>query len=121
MTDKRERGAGFWAAVAAAVVLAYPLLLGPCCWISSRTGSGASVVSAAYRPLFRPSPILDYGDYERSPLLRVLTFYSELGAPDDWSWGPHNLVVEDTRANSSSPYVFRVIGVWSWERWAGSR
>src|SRR6516165_4503886 len=47
----RRAGIGFWVAIPTVAVLAYPVLLGPCCWISSRTGYGASAVSVIYRPV----------------------------------------------------------------------
>ena len=71
-------------AIVMAVVLAYPTLLGPCCWVSSRTGRGASLVSAVFQPLKRFGYVgteEEYGGIEK-----VLDFWSELGAKDDWHW-----------------------------------
>jgi hypothetical protein len=85
MTDERKKpGAGFWAAVAVVVVLAYPVLFGPACWPSSRTGRGADIVSAVYRPIFYPfSPRA-----LRSPgrVLGFLEWYAEVGSAPDWHW-----------------------------------
>ena len=54
MTDRKKPGVAFWATVVVVVVLvAYPLSFGPACWISSRTGRGAPMVSAAYQPIFQ--------------------------------------------------------------------
>ena len=85
MTDERKKpGLTFWAAVVVAVVLAYPALLGPSCWLSSQTGCGADLVSAIYRPairiLFRaPNP---------TAMQKAITWYSEIGAAAHWNWTP---------------------------------
>jgi hypothetical protein len=42
-----------WTAAGLSVVVAYPLSFGPACWISSRTGTGAVIVSIAYQPVIR--------------------------------------------------------------------
>ena len=48
----RKPTAGFWFTVALVAVLAgYPLSFGPACWISSRSGTGVSVVNSAYQPM----------------------------------------------------------------------
>jgi hypothetical protein len=50
-SDRKKPGVAFWASVVVVVVLAYPLSFGPACWISSRSGTGASVVNSAYQPM----------------------------------------------------------------------
>jgi hypothetical protein len=50
MDEKRKKpGVAFWVAA----VLAYPLSIGPACWISSRLNSGAGSVPVVYRPILR--------------------------------------------------------------------
>ena len=52
MTDRKKPGVAFWASVVMVAVLAgYPLSFGPACWISSRSGTGVSVVNSAYQPM----------------------------------------------------------------------
>ena len=51
-SDRKKPTAGFWITVAlVAVLLGYPLSFGPACWISSRSGTGVSVVNSAYQPM----------------------------------------------------------------------
>ena len=85
MTDTRKRpGVGFWAAVAVAVVLAYPLLLGPCCWLSSRLDSGAGLVSVIYRPAIR----ILFRARNPTVMQTAITWYAEVGAAAGWNWTP---------------------------------
>lgn len=78
---RNKPGVAFWAAVvAAALLVGYPLSLGPACWISSYTSVGVSTVSVAYRPmmwLYEISP---------EPVGGVILWYSEIGAADGWCW-----------------------------------
>jgi len=109
MIHERERpGAGFYAAIATVVILGYVASLGPACWISSRCGHGAHVVSAIYWPMFRPFPPV-YGD--KSTALRAMIWYSELFAAQDWNWGPHGRLIEVIEPES----FLRVVDEWSWE------
>jgi hypothetical protein len=74
-------GVVFWATVVAVVALvAYPLSLGPACWISSRTNTGAGAVTTVYKPITWIS--------DRSPdLLRnAVHWYSSVGAAHFWRW-----------------------------------
>jgi len=121
MTDERKRPARFWVAVTVAVLLAYPAFLGPCCWLSSRTGLGAGFVSSVYKPIFRQFPVVYFGEHDRPPMLKMLTWYSELWAMDGWSWGPHPSVVQEIRPDMSSPIVFQTFAVWDWKIAARSR
>jgi len=76
MTSRNKPGVAFWATIAlAAVLVGYPLSFGPACWISSRTGVGAEIVTAIYRPLIR-----------RSPLQWFFSKYSQLAAHPGWCW-----------------------------------
>jgi hypothetical protein len=112
MTDERKRpGAGFYAAVVVAVLLAYPVLLGPCCWLSSRTGLGTSIVSTVYEPIFRAlSPV--YNGTSRP--LKMLMWYSELCAAEGWNWGPRGQFIEKSEPIGSDEFHL-IIDVWSWE------
>ena len=83
MTDERKKpGLTFWAAVAVAVVLAYPAFLGPCCWLSSRLDCGADLVSAIYRPAIQFS----FQDANPTAMQTAITCYSEIGAAAGWNW-----------------------------------
>ena len=81
MSEERKKvGAGFWIVIAAIVALAYPVSIGPACWISSRAGRGSEFVSWVYSPVIR---ICDKGpDFVR----RIVRSYSEFGAPGNWVW-----------------------------------
>ena len=78
IVNRRERWAK-WTAVAMGVVLAYPLSLGPACWISSQTGRGDELVSAAYRPL------VHVASHNRNSM-RTLLWYARVGSPSHWGW-----------------------------------
>jgi hypothetical protein len=86
MTDdqKKKPGVAFWATVVVVVVLlAYPVGLGPLCWITSRTSFGASAVSIIYRPL--TSGISYPGShYER--IQHTFVWYTTVGAAPNWGW-----------------------------------
>jgi hypothetical protein len=71
--NRRERWA-IWTAVA---LMAYPLLLGPACWMSSHTGRGAEIVSVIYEPL-----IFDGPEFAGCGL----QWYSQLAAAKGWHW-----------------------------------
>jgi hypothetical protein len=77
MTDRKKSGVAFWATVVVVVLVAYPLSLGPACWISSRLGWGATMVSLIYEPLVFDSPAF------ARPVAHA---YSRLGAADGWHW-----------------------------------
>jgi hypothetical protein len=78
----------FWAVVS--MVLAYPALLGPCCWISSRTGWGHQLVTSIYRPLVQLTEptVVDNGllHHTTGALHPACNWYSELGAAEGWHW-----------------------------------
>jgi hypothetical protein len=73
----RERWAKRTAVALIAVLVAYPLSLGPACWISSHTARGKGIVSAIYEPLIFDSPQFASRSFER---------YSQLGAAKGWYW-----------------------------------
>ena len=79
-TDRNSPGAGFWLTIVAVVALAYPVSLGPSCWVSSRRGVGASVVSVVYRPM------LVAADVSPRPAWDFIRWYSEVGAAPSWQW-----------------------------------
>jgi hypothetical protein len=93
MSEERTRhGAGFWSTIAAAVVLAYPVGLGPACWLSSRTGKGAAAVSTLYRPLLvtveKSSSVV--GPDCRRFLDNAVDAYAQWGAAKHWQWARPN-------------------------------
>lgn len=78
---ERKRGrAGFWCTLSVVGGLCYVFLLGPACWISSRTG-GERFVSAAYRPLTWVCDVT-----ESSALDKAIRSYSETWAAWGWHW-----------------------------------
>jgi hypothetical protein len=103
MADAHKKpSVAFWTTVVI-VTVSYPLSLGPACWISSRAGVGASVVSAVYAPLtwtfghaFGREPVPVVGE--------ALSRYSEIGAAPHWCW-----------LTSWNPAISPVIGItWEW-------
>jgi len=80
MSEERKKpGVAFWATVVVVVVLAYPLSLGPACWVSSRMNAGESTVSSVYRPL-----TLGMSKSER--IAAAIDWYSALDSANDWAW-----------------------------------
>ena len=82
MTSSRKPTAGFWITVALVVVLAYPLSLGPACWITSRTNSGAGMIPVIYRP------IVSCLSSRKMWLRRAIARFSDVGAAQGWRWRP---------------------------------
>ena len=79
---KKKPGAAFWATVVVAVVLAaYPLSVGPACWISSHTGCGANFVSIVFQPVFR---VWWNGP---KPFDQLIAKYATVFAADRWTIG----------------------------------
>jgi hypothetical protein len=81
MVDKLKMSGGrFACAVVLLVALAYPVSLGPACWISSWTDWAPSVVTTAFQPLMRAG-------YRISPsTFRWASWYSRLLAAKNWFW-----------------------------------
>jgi hypothetical protein len=75
--NNRKRWAKRTALALIVVLVAYPLSLGPACWISSHTGCGKEIVSAIYEPLIFDSPQFASRGFER---------YSQLAAAKGWYW-----------------------------------
>ena len=51
ITDRKKPGVAFWATVALVAVLAYPLSLGPACWLARRKVIPNSVITKGYMPV----------------------------------------------------------------------
>jgi hypothetical protein len=52
VTNRKHPSAGFWITVAlVAVLVAYPLSVGPACWIATRIDGGENAWNIAYRPI----------------------------------------------------------------------
>jgi hypothetical protein len=76
--DRKHSTAVFWLTVAlVAVLVGYPVSMGPACWASSRFGVGNKLVTTTYSPLIRRSPPF---------VRRLLQQYSESAASRSWSW-----------------------------------
>ena len=99
-TPRTTPGPGFWAAIAAIVVLGYPVALGPACWLSSRCG-GKVVVTKVYRPLTASVEYVDVDALDKS-----LHWYSELFAVNGWYW----------IRTSNDSHLRRGDAEWRWER-----
>src|SRR5262249_49742233 len=85
MTERKPT-AGFWIAVTLlAIVMLYPLSLGPACWISSRLRAGSHVVSVVYRPItwFVPTRRVIFTSNSLETTMRR---YSEFAAAPDSGW-----------------------------------
>lgn len=76
----RNRPFWFWAFVALAVGLPYPLSFGPACWLTSRWNIGARYIPKIYWPL--AACLKNDTSIVTMPLL----LYSRLGAADSWNW-----------------------------------
>jgi hypothetical protein len=75
MTSPRKPTAGFWITVAlVAVLVGYPLSVGPACWISYWTGFGGKAIAIAYGPIGS----LLAGD---STAADTVQWYAQLGVP----------------------------------------
>lgn len=117
LVNRREK----WAirlAIATALAFAYPALLGPCCWISSRTGYGAKVVNRVYQPLMQWFAATADAD-EPGLVQRQLEWYSQVGAKADWYWTP--VYALETGLNfadddEGGPVPFVQAG-WMWTEW----
>src|SRR5262245_17069208 len=79
-TDRGSPGAGFYLTIVAVVALAYPVSLGPTCWVSSRTGVGAAVVDVVYRPISLAA------DFSPTDAWSFVQWYSRVGAAPGWYW-----------------------------------
>jgi hypothetical protein len=75
--NHRERLSKRMAVALIVVLAAYPLSLGPACWISSLTGRGNGAVSAIYEPLIFDGPKF---------ASRGFQWYSQWGAEKGWYW-----------------------------------
>ncbi len=78
--EGQTTGVAFWGCILLLVLLAYPISMGPACWISSRLGLGANLVSRIYAPVIR---ICDRGP---DSIRKLSMRYSEFGAAEDWAW-----------------------------------
>jgi hypothetical protein len=62
--------------------LAYPVMMGPLCWLSSRFGYGASTLAFIYRPVI----LISFDKRCPSAIRDAVDWYSELGADSSWHW-----------------------------------
>ena len=84
IVNRRERWAKWTLAAVVGLPAIYVLGLGPACWVSSRTNTGTSIVSAVYRPVLRQVRI-------PSATASLIDWYSRLGANAGWMWScAHN-------------------------------
>jgi hypothetical protein len=77
---RRRPGVGFWVTVGLVALFAYPLSIGPACWISSRTGFGVGTVTIVYRPIIRAAGVCP------KPASEIVEKYSTIFAKDYWYW-----------------------------------
>lgn len=98
MTDRNHPSAAFWATVAlVAVLVGYPLSIGPACWIASKCDSGADFVRVVYRPLTRS--MLKDGDVHRRSAAAII-WYSEVGSAKGWHWRLGAIMDDDGNIDS---------------------
>jgi hypothetical protein len=98
IVNRRERWAK-WTAVGLAVVLLYPLSIGPACWISSRTNTGAAGVSVVYRPL-------TWCMSHSEQIAHSIHWYSKVGSANGWFWG--------SSVNRDNTWAWRS-KTWDWQ------
>jgi hypothetical protein len=97
ISSGKKPGVAFWATVVVVVVLiAYPLSIGPACWISSRANLGTYEVMDVYSPLLTLAMSTD----SKTVVNRVIWWYTEVGAAEDWEWDP---IWEDDASGISRP------------------
>jgi hypothetical protein len=96
MTAARQKpGVAFWATVVVVLALVYPVSFGPACWISSHTGTAASMIPTAYKPI-----VATFGDAhanEPGAIGEWLMWYSMVGARNGWTWMPW-IIENDARS-----------------------
>src|SRR5262249_46927798 len=100
--SERQPSAGFWITfVILAILVLYPLSLGPACWISSPAGTGGHAVSVIHRPIpwllpprrviFKPNQLeagmRRYSEFAAAPDWRWYCISSSPGQPQHWEWG----------------------------------
>lgn len=100
-------------------LLSYPAMLGPCCWISSRTGWGRDIVTAAYRPLLGRRTIGPLGSKRGytiidEPLPAPLTWYAESGAKDGWHWTA-DITFPTTEPEDLPRGTYQLTVQWDWD------
>lgn len=79
------------------VLIAFPLMLGPSCWLCSWTGRGREIVSTVYSPLIRASR-----NRGMRPFEDVLVWYSCLAAADGWDWQFYAHIIRYPDADDST-------------------
>ena len=77
IVNRQERGAKRTALGLFVVLVGYPLSIGPACWLSSRVGCGASIVTAVYSPMLMFVP---------TSASTMLMRYSAVVSAPKWSW-----------------------------------
>jgi hypothetical protein len=102
IVNRREKWAKRMAIALSVMLIGYPLLLGPACWMSSRFEFGAGAVSAAYRPVIVNSP---------PDVSRMLMDYSAVWAAPKWSW----MHVVEIRAGKPVPAKSGIVWI-VWKR-----
>lgn len=78
MTRKHSSASVWITATLVAMLVGYPLTMGPACWISSRIG-GEKIVSTAYRPVVNVCATT-------SMMKSAVYWYSNLAAQENWHW-----------------------------------
>ncbi len=84
--NDRKPSAGFWITVAVlAMLVLYPLSLGPACLISSRAGADGHAISVLYRPITWCLPT-DLRPSSGHDVEAGIRWYSAYAAAPDWQW-----------------------------------
>ncbi len=75
--SERKPSTGFWVTIVVfCICFGYPLLFGPVCWMSQRTGVGNQIVSTVYRPILALAS-------EQGELPEPTFWYARIGTRDD--------------------------------------
>ncbi len=85
IVNRRERLAKWTAGLVGLPVL-YVLSFGPACWLTSRTGYGASVIAGIYKPIVYLRRLRHGMPPRCEEVGKAIEVYAELGAANDWMW-----------------------------------
>jgi hypothetical protein len=82
-SDRKKLGVAFWATVVVVVVLAYPLSLGPACWLSTRVELRFEIHELLYCIY---APMIEYAVHGQNRTARAIQSWSRLDGREGMLW-----------------------------------
>jgi len=80
--DRKKPGVAFWATVVVvAVLVAYPLSIGPACWVADHSWIGKEIVAMIYTPAIWCSA------NGPAPIAAAVNWWAHLYCKNEWNWG----------------------------------